>query len=99
MLATVVCVLSSASEGGGNGALLPQTAEHLVAYERYLTRYAELLFVWGSHHLHVDVLNHLEALRDRRARLGTQSLDEEPPRPPGSKTGLPVSSDVQVSKV
>lgn len=70
MLATIICVLSSASKGGGTGVLLLQEEENLVAYERHLTRYAELLFLWGSNELHLDVLNHLQALKDRRAGSG-----------------------------
>lgn len=78
MLATVVCVLSSASQGGGSGALLPQEEDYFVAYERYLTRYAELLFLWGSHPLHVDVLNHLQALKDRAFEARTKSASMQP---------------------
>lgn len=66
ILATMVCVLSSASRGG-MGALLPQGEENVMAYERYLTHYAGILHVWGAYDVCCEVLNHLEVLNGRHA--------------------------------
>lgn len=66
MLATMVCVLSSASLGSGMGVMLPQEEEFVLKYAQYLTAYAKLLHVWQLDEERLDVLSHLEALKDRR---------------------------------
>lgn len=88
MLATIVCVLASASLGG-MGELLPEEEEHLLAYERYLTAYAELLDVWGAYQVRVSVLNHISELKHRRSELRVhtprkQSHDISEPSPGGA---------------
>lgn len=84
MLATMVCVLSSASLGSGMGLLLPQEEEFVLKYELYLVAYAELLYLWRLDQTRLIVLSHLDALKDRRPdvlvppiRAPSQSMLEE----------------------
>lgn len=60
MLASMVCVLSSASKDvGGYGTLLPGGLDNVSKYDRYLTSYAEQLYQWSAHGVRTEIISHV----------------------------------------
>lgn len=58
MLASIACVLGSASRDGGCGEILPQGNGKVETYDRYLTCYAERLYQWGAQGVRAETISH-----------------------------------------
>lgn len=83
-LASMVCVLASASKDGGYGTLLPGGSDNASKYDRYLTSYAEQLYQWSAHGVRTEIISHVRG-------------GENPPSSNDTATLAPVCQGVKVN--